>query len=329
VEVSIIIPNYNHRKFLPQRLDTIFRQSFQDFEVILLDDCSTDESWDYLKQFIHHPKVSQCIRNDANSGSPFKQWKKGIDLAKYNWIWIAESDDYCEYNFLEEMIRKLDNLSVLVYCNSYYIDLHDNLIRSKFPNWDLNDSDNILRWDKDYSNDGESEILNFISFRNIIVNASSVLFRKPSKFPSEILSMKYCGDWYFWIYILQFGRINYKFKKMNYFRSHEYSSRSFNLKNSEMDRLKEISKCIQFARVVSSINYPRVLDIINYSYLTKYYAWNFRNLKLPVYFLIYLPWFLIPVVIFNYIHHRMRKISNILIMYIKKNKFMIFYLLII
>lgn len=78
--VSIIVPNYNHLEFLPQRLETIFNQSFQDFEVILLDDCFTDASWEYLKRFENHPKVSHLIRNEFNSGSPFRQWKKEFDI---------------------------------------------------------------------------------------------------------------------------------------------------------------------------------------------------------------------------------------------------------
>ena len=101
--VSIIIPNYNHSKFLQQRLDSVFNQTFQDFEVILLDDCSTDNSVDILKKYANHPKVSHLELNKQNSGSPFKQWQKGITMAKGTYIWIAETDDYCEFNFLDQM----------------------------------------------------------------------------------------------------------------------------------------------------------------------------------------------------------------------------------
>ena len=54
-KVSIIVPNYNYSKYLPQRLQSIFEQTFADFEVILLDDCSTDDSRQYLQQFASHP----------------------------------------------------------------------------------------------------------------------------------------------------------------------------------------------------------------------------------------------------------------------------------
>ena len=48
-KVSVIIPNYNHARYLRQRLESVLGQTYQDFEVILLDDCSTDESQSILR----------------------------------------------------------------------------------------------------------------------------------------------------------------------------------------------------------------------------------------------------------------------------------------
>src|SRR5690606_14670397 len=96
--VSIILPNYNHASYLPDRLNSIFNQSYQNFEVIILDDCSRDVSLEILNIYKGHPKVSHFIANEVNSGSPFKQWQKGLKLAKGDFVWIAESDDYCDLN---------------------------------------------------------------------------------------------------------------------------------------------------------------------------------------------------------------------------------------
>lgn len=97
--VSIIIPNYNHAAFLQQRLNSVFQQTYQNFEVILLDDASTDASVAILNEYKDHPKVSHLVINERNSGSPFKQWQKGIALAKGEYVWIAESDDINAMNF--------------------------------------------------------------------------------------------------------------------------------------------------------------------------------------------------------------------------------------
>ena len=97
--VSVILPNYNHAEFLPERLDSIYNQTYQNLEVIILDDCSTDESVSILNNYKNHPKTAHFVINKENTGSPFIQWEKGFKLVKGDVIWIAESDDYCDLNF--------------------------------------------------------------------------------------------------------------------------------------------------------------------------------------------------------------------------------------
>ncbi len=98
--VTVIVPNYNHAPYLKRRIESILNQTYQDLELIILDDCSNDNSIDIIKQYQNHKKISHIERNEKNSGSPFKQWQKGIELAKGEYIWIAESDDYADPEFL-------------------------------------------------------------------------------------------------------------------------------------------------------------------------------------------------------------------------------------
>ena len=107
--VSVIVPNYNHAPYLRQRLDSIFNQTFKDFEVIILDDCSTDNSKEIIEEYRNRPQVSHIEYNEINSGSPFKQWAKGFELAQGEYIWIAESDDWAEPNFLETLVSFLNS----------------------------------------------------------------------------------------------------------------------------------------------------------------------------------------------------------------------------
>lgn len=103
-KVSVIVPNYNHAAFLSQRIESILDQSFQDFELILLDDCSADNSREILNRYCDNPHVTHIEYNAKNSGSPFHQWAKGIALARGEWIWIAESDDWAEPHLLETLL---------------------------------------------------------------------------------------------------------------------------------------------------------------------------------------------------------------------------------
>ncbi len=66
--VSVIVPNYNHASFLKQRINSILEQTYQDFELILLDDCSTDNSREILEQYRSNPHVSHIAHNEINSG---------------------------------------------------------------------------------------------------------------------------------------------------------------------------------------------------------------------------------------------------------------------
>ena len=106
--VSVIIPNYNHEPYLRQRIDSVLAQTFGDFEVILLDDCSSDSSPTIIESYRHHPKVSRIVLNEQNSGSTFAQWKRGLALARGRYVWIAESDDYADPEFLATLVPLLD-----------------------------------------------------------------------------------------------------------------------------------------------------------------------------------------------------------------------------
>ena len=99
--VSIIVPNFNHAHFLRQRLETIYNQTYKNFEVILLDDASTDNSQNILREFQKiHSDNTRLLINEKNSGGVFYQWRKGIEISRGDLIWIAESDDFCAENSL-------------------------------------------------------------------------------------------------------------------------------------------------------------------------------------------------------------------------------------
>src|SRR5258708_27654891 len=117
--VSVIVPNYNHARFLRERIDSILDQSYKDFEVILLDDCSTDNSRDILTAYADDSRV-RIEFNAKNSGSTFRQWNKGVRLARGKYVWIAESDDYADPRLLERLVGVLEGDSAIAfaYCRS-------------------------------------------------------------------------------------------------------------------------------------------------------------------------------------------------------------------
>ena len=214
--VTIIIPNYNHAPFLKQRFHSIFNQTFQNFEVIILDDCSTDNSKEIIEEYRNRPQTSHIIYNEVNSGSPFKQWAKGLKLAQGEYIWIAESDDWAERNFLEEMISILqkDSSLVLAFCESYW----------EFPSKTIQGTS----FKKSTFFNGKQFLKKHQIFYNNIVNASSVLFRKKflSKIPTNYQEFHGSGDYILWSYLCELGNLYYTTKLLNHFRRHDTATTS-------------------------------------------------------------------------------------------------------
>lgn len=243
--VSIIVPNFNHSEFIKKRIDSILNQSFQNFEVILLDDCSIDKSLDVLRIYEKNKKVSHFIINKKNSGSPFKQWKKGIDLARGEYIWIAESDDYCDESFLENLIKLMrsDPSIGIAYSQSLITDKNGKL---KGINIDYTAEFEPNIWKDDFLMDGIEFINNYLSVKAVIPNASAVLFKKSlvdaTIFDESILNMTICGDWLFWLKLCKKTKIIFCSDILNFFRTHKAVTRNHSTLKKKQQRLIEESK---------------------------------------------------------------------------------------
>ena len=85
--VTVIIPNYNHAKYLRQRIDTVLNQTYTSFEVIILDDCSTDNSKDIILSYKDNPHISNIVLNSENSGRSEERrvGKECLRLCRSRW----------------------------------------------------------------------------------------------------------------------------------------------------------------------------------------------------------------------------------------------------
>ncbi|MCX2482118.1 glycosyltransferase family 2 protein [Pedobacter sp. MR2016-24] len=211
--VSVIVPNYNHSKYLVQRIESILAQTYQDFEVLILDDCSTDNSKEIIENYRNNPKVSQIIYNEKNSRSPFIQWRKGIEASRGEYIWIAESDDWCEATLLEDLIKGIikDDNCVISYCQSSCVDETGKII---FQSNHHHLSELI---------DGAEFIEKNMSLQVSIFNASMAIWKKEKfkEITNDYTNFKFCGDWLFWISLAKLGKVHISGKVLNYFRKHD------------------------------------------------------------------------------------------------------------
>lgn len=217
--ISVIVPNYNYARYLKQRIDSILAQTYTDYELILLDDASTDNSKDILNSYQNNPHVSCISINEKNTGSPFKQWMKGIHLAKGKWIWIAEADDLSQPNFLETCINALqtDSKAVACYVGSIFIDTNGEEIPQEANYWGK-PSKSL------HSFNGRLFAEHNLYWSCCISNTSSALFKREValNLPNQsFTSLRYAGDWLFWFQMTLQGNIIEIYQNLNLFRQHQ------------------------------------------------------------------------------------------------------------
>jgi lipopolysaccharide biosynthesis protein/glycosyltransferase involved in cell wall biosynthesis len=223
--VSVIIPVYNQEKYIAERINSVLRQTFRDFEIFIIDDCSTDNSYDEIKKFEGHASIT-ILKNEKNTGSVFRQWQKGIQMSRGKIIWIAEGDDIADSKFLETLLTAFNDPDVnLSYCASHTIDENNNIEKEFYLNIGHYNNLNFpkSRWLDTYTCNGIDEITNVLSIRNTIPNASAVLMRTQElrKIDFEKCSKFRCGgDWFTYVSLLENGKIHYSPIHMNYHRIH-------------------------------------------------------------------------------------------------------------
>ncbi|MBI1316632.1 glycosyltransferase [bacterium] len=225
--VSVIVPNYNHRPFLEERLESILAQDFQDFELILLDDASTDGSQDLLEAYATRDARIRTEFNTHNSGSPFAQWNKGVAMARAPLVWMAESDDACAPGLLGANVAMMhsDPEVVLAFHQSVLVDAHGTPIRNFNENYQF--VFHTDRWEHAFVAEGSEEVRNYLLLHNTIPNASAALFRKSAyeACGGAPTDMRLNGDWLLYARLLRQGKIAYRPEPLNYFRKHDQTQR--------------------------------------------------------------------------------------------------------
>jgi glycosyltransferase involved in cell wall biosynthesis len=104
--VSICVPNLNTRPFLPERFETIFAQTFQDWELLAYDSYSDDGAWEYLSDLARREPRMRAWQG-PRQGTP-GSWNPCIAAARGEFVYVATSDDTMALDFLEKMVAALD-----------------------------------------------------------------------------------------------------------------------------------------------------------------------------------------------------------------------------
>ncbi len=227
--VTVIFPNFNHERFLRERIGSVLAQSHRPDEIIFLDDCSSDGSVALAESILGDSDIPyRIVCNEENSGGVFRQWMKGLELARNDLIWIAETDDSAHPDFLARLAPYLARREVAgAFGHIRCVDDSGAILQ------DLDGYfDNLLNfsWDRACVVPAYQAFRRDFVVRNVVPNASGFVFRKPQLSERErerLLQYRFAGDWYFYALLLRGGCLAYEPEAKSYFRlSRSGTSRS-------------------------------------------------------------------------------------------------------
>lgn len=232
-KVSVVVPNYNYAKYLRWRILSIAQQTYPIYELIILDDASTDNSKTVIKKMAAEalrlkPGMKlRLIWNKENSGKAISQWIKGVEAATGDYIWIAEADDIARKDFLAEVMRGFEKDSdvVLAYSESAIINKYGILMMPNFRR--SRDKEGTGHFNKSYIRPGKQEIEQIMAIRCTIPNVSAAVFKNTPellKYLKLAEKFKQVGDWYLYARLLEKGKIFYNKRSLNLFRLHGASA---------------------------------------------------------------------------------------------------------
>ena len=245
IKISVVIPNYNYENFLLPRIYSILNQTEKIHELIILDDCSKDNSRKLIDEIVEKiaPYIKvQKVYNQENSGCAFKQWKKGFALATGDYVWIAEADDCCDKTLLKNIIKpiKQDKNIYISYADTAFINAWDKIILPTIkPEIDIRKTNH---WESDFVDNGLEEIKNYTFLNCIIANVSSCIIKKDNydDIFEKIIEYKQAGDWLFYVSVMKKGDIAFCNKPLNYYRLHGNNVTSVTKKQKHFDEIVRI-----------------------------------------------------------------------------------------
>lgn len=266
--VSVVVPNYNYARYIRERLESITNQTFPPYELIVLDDRSSDNSVEVIQDYLAGCTIpTRLVVNETNSGSVFKQWQRGVEMARGEFVWIAEADDLAEPEFLAEVLPAFSEPDVVLsYSQSKQMDSTGAILCEHYLDY-VSDIDRD-RWTRSYVASGDEEISRALFIKNTIPNVSGVVFRRDALSKvlagrqEEILSYRNAGDWVVYLRLLEEGVIAYSPRPLNLHRRHQGSVTigSFNL-----SQLQEIVKVQADTIRRHGLGHAEILEADNYA----------------------------------------------------------------
>lgn len=218
-KVSVCIPTYNGERYIEKTIRSVLAQTFTDFELIIIDDASSDRTMQIIKTFLD--ERIQFINNEKNIGM-VSNWNFCLDHARGEYILILCHDDYLAEDCLEKKVKAfaIDKEISLVFCATYIVNSVNKIVMKRRP----------FRSDKLF----DGKLIGHKSFiqKNIFGEPTNVMFRRELSRKVGYFDDRLCYaiDWDYWIKLSSVGNVYYVDDYLTYFRVSNTSATSSLLK---------------------------------------------------------------------------------------------------
>ena len=229
-KVTVWLTSYNHAKYLRTCIESVLGQTYQHFQFYIVDDCSTDDSWNIIREYAEKDGRITTIRHERNwGGSGFDKYFNNLPG---EYIAIIHSDDVWESNKLEKQVEILDNNRKVEACFTHVKLINDN-------NEEFNNNLHQLNILFEQKNRSRYEWLHyFFYFRNCLCHPS-LLIRKNAYKTYNLFTRELHGypDFCKWIRICMNAEIYIIQEKLTRFRIHDNEENTSGEKPENINRI--------------------------------------------------------------------------------------------
>lgn len=222
--VSVVVASYNHAEYLTQRMDSLIAQTYPQLEILVIDDCSPDNSVVVLQTYATNPRVKLLIRE--KNGGWVTVSNQGVESTVGEYVLFANCDDDCDVRMIERLVLAMQQnpTAGVVFCRSLMIDEKGQVTGDDFS---IREPAFRVRCAADTLIDRE-EMRRFLLHSCVIPNLSAALIRRACFDQIGLLSHEYraCSDWDIFFRIADQFDFYYIAEPLNRFRQHQTTIRS-------------------------------------------------------------------------------------------------------
>lgn len=211
MKVTVILTSYNHAKYIRKSIDSVLNQTFQDFELIIYDDCSTDNSVEIIKSY-SDPRI-KVIASKVNRGCGWFEYLIP-DFIQGEYVAIAHSDDFWEKKKLQKQVDYLDHHNEVsaVFTHVHIVDEYgNNYENNSYDVFNVKNKENRFQWLRHFFYEG-----NCLCHPSVLIRRDS--YEKYRLFPK---GLRQIPDFYIWIRLCLNSNIYIIEEKLSNFRIRE------------------------------------------------------------------------------------------------------------